>query len=249
VQSSAVRRMRGRHEIGVCRACTQFRQEDHLGNGVIGRRIERMLCSGAELELSDDHDGILDLPEERRSALLMRHGLFSMIQSSRSIFCPTAGCRRHRRHRPRPRGSAARQAEKRGDRAGRGRVSVSSRGRLDFVPRRASRPTFALRLVKAFAMGQVRLDAKAARGNRAAADQCARRFTNYLTFDRARPLHVFDANKITGQSIVRARGTRRGARRARWPIFTGSMWTMSSSPTMRASNRSPNHGRASLGLR
>jgi len=36
-----------------------------LGKGVIrGVESNGMLCSGAELELSDDHDGILDLPEE-----------------------------------------------------------------------------------------------------------------------------------------------------------------------------------------
>ncbi len=36
-----------------------------LGKGVI-RGVESggMLCSGAELELSDDHDGILDLPDD-----------------------------------------------------------------------------------------------------------------------------------------------------------------------------------------
>ena len=40
--------------------------------------------------------------------------------------------------------------------------------------------------------------------------------TNYLTFDRGRPLHVFDAKKIAGNLVVRRARRRRktaGARR------------------------------------
>ncbi len=61
-----------------------------LGKGVI-RGVESlgMLCSGMELQLSDDHDGILDLPADARSALVMWIMLRSAIPSSRSTLRPT----------------------------------------------------------------------------------------------------------------------------------------------------------------
>ncbi len=39
--------------------------------------------------------------------------------------------------------------------------------------------------------------------------------TNYLTFDRARPLHVFDAKKVAGDLAMRRARDGRGAAGAR----------------------------------
>ena len=57
-----------------------------LGKGVI-RGVESlgMLCSAAELELSNDHDGIIELPDDAPVGALMRNGPGSTIRSSRSI--------------------------------------------------------------------------------------------------------------------------------------------------------------------
>src|SRR5690606_7735860 len=66
-------------------------------------------------------------------------------------------------------------------------------------------PGFALRLVKGVSNGpspkwmQQRLMAIGLRPINALVD-----ITNYMTFDRARPLHVFDAKKVAGNLVVRA---------------------------------------------
>jgi len=168
----------GRHEIGVCRAWHHNSgQEDHPRKGVIrGVESNGMLCSGAELELSDDHDGILDLPEEAPVGAAYAAWAFLDDPVVEINLLPTGGCRRHRRHRPRPRGSALGKLKKRGDRAGRGEFPVSSRVR-SIRGESASRLSLcAAASSKAFAMAKSGVDAKAARGNRAAADQCARRY-------------------------------------------------------------------------
>ncbi len=72
-------------------------------------------------------------------------------------------------------------------------------------------PAFALRLIRGVSNGpapqwlQKRLAAIGLRPINALVD-----ITNYLSFDRARPLHVFDANKVRGDLVVRrARGGER----------------------------------------
>ncbi len=56
-----------------------------LGKGVIrGVESNGMLCSAAELQLSEDHDGIIDLPEGRRSGASMSIGSASRMPA-RSI--------------------------------------------------------------------------------------------------------------------------------------------------------------------
>ncbi len=73
-------------------------------------------------------------------------------------------------------------------------------------------PAFALRLVRGVKNGpspdwmQKRLKAIGLRPINALVD-----ITNYLTFDRGRPLHVFDAKKVAGGLVVRR--ARRMARR------------------------------------
>jgi phenylalanyl-tRNA synthetase beta chain len=76
---------------------------------------------------------------------------------------------------------------------------------LDFAPADAHlAPAFALRLVRGVKNGpspewmQKRLRAIGLRPINALVD-----ITNYVTFDRARPLHVFDARKVAGDLVVR----------------------------------------------
>ena len=62
-----------------------------LGRGVIrGVRSLGMLCSAAELELSEDHDGIIELPDDAPvvAALASNGAGLSVIRSSRSISRP-----------------------------------------------------------------------------------------------------------------------------------------------------------------
>lgn len=77
--------------------------------------------------------------------------------------------------------------------------------RLDFVPGEAHlAPLFALRLVRGVNNGpspdwlQDRLKSIGLRPINALVD-----ITNFLTFDRGRPLHVFDAKKVAGNLVVR----------------------------------------------
>ena len=78
-------------------------------------------------------------------------------------------------------------------------------------------PGFALRLVRGVKNGpspdwlQKRLTAIGLRPINALVD-----ITNFMTFDRGRPLHVFDADKVHGNLVVRrAQGGREPARARR----------------------------------
>jgi phenylalanyl-tRNA synthetase beta chain len=178
-----------------------------LGKGVI-RGIESlgMLCSGAELEISTDHDGIIELPADAPvgAAYVQWAGLDDPVidinlTPNRPDAMGVAGIARD---------LAA---------AGLGRlitpaiapiagqfpcpVAVS----LDFKAEDAHlAPAFALRLVRGLRNGpspdwlKQRLLSIGLRPINALVD-----ITNFLAFDRARPLHVFDANKISGAISVR----------------------------------------------
>jgi phenylalanyl-tRNA synthetase beta chain len=164
-----------------------------------------MLCSGFELQLSDDHDGILDLapdaPVGARYAEWARlddpvieinltpnrpdcagiHGIArdlaaaDMGKFKDAAIKPVAGAF------PCP-------------------VSVT----LDFGATPSLCRGFALRLVRGVRNGpspdwlQRRLSAIGLRPINALVD-----ITNYITYDRGRPLHVFDAAKVEGDLVVR----------------------------------------------
>src|SRR5215204_6668909 len=76
--------------------------------------------------------------------------------------------------------------------------------KLDFGSTPSLCPGFALRLVKGVKNGaspdwlQARLRAIGLRPINALVD-----ITNFITFDRARPLHVFDAAKVKGDLVIR----------------------------------------------
>jgi phenylalanyl-tRNA synthetase beta chain len=183
-----------------------------------------MLCSAAELELSEDHDGIIELPDDapvgmgyaeyaglgdpvidiaitpNRPDCLGIHGVARDLAAAglgalkdRSV-APVAGTF------PSP-------------------VKVS----FDFGDTQPLSPVFALRLVRGVKNGpspewmQQKLRAIGLRPINALVD-----ITNYLTFDRGRPLHVFDAGKVKGDLVVRRASELMPSLRPDWAMLSGS---------------------------
>ncbi|MPT21948.1 MAG: phenylalanine--tRNA ligase subunit beta [Starkeya sp.] len=174
-----------------------------LGIGSIrGVESRGMLCSAAELQLSEDHDGIIDLPDDapvgatyvdwiglddpvieiavtpNRADALGVHGIARDLAAAglgrlvEDAIAPVKGTY------PCP-------------------VSVT-------IAEDAPCPAFALRLVRGVKNGpspewlQAKLRAIGLRPINALVD-----VTNLLTFDQNRPLHVFDAAKVHGNLVVR----------------------------------------------
>ncbi|VTZ49426.1 Phenylalanine--tRNA ligase beta subunit [Methylocella tundrae] len=178
-----------------------------LSKGVIrGVESNGMLCSGEELGLSGEHDGIMELAE---GAPIGQHfaafaGLADPVIEINLL-----------PNRPDAMGveGIARDLSAAGLGRFKGRAITPIEDsfpcpvtpRLDLSPQDAHlAPAFALRLVRGVRNGaspawlQKRLAAIGLRPINALVD-----ITNYLSFDRARPLHVFDANKVRGHLAVR----------------------------------------------
>ncbi|MBV9290462.1 MAG: phenylalanine--tRNA ligase subunit beta, partial [Hyphomicrobiales bacterium] len=178
-----------------------------LAKGVIrGVESNGMLCSAMELELGDDHQGIIELPDDApvgiaysRWAGLDDPVIEIALTPNRSDATGVAGIARD---------LAA---------AGLGRLKTAppqpadglfecpTRVHLDFRPSEAHLcPAFVLRLVRGVRNRaspewmQKRLRAIGLRPISALVD-----ITNYVTFDRGRPLHVFDFAKVKGDLTVR----------------------------------------------
>src|ERR1700687_4374735 len=178
-----------------------------LAKGVIrGVESNGMLCSAAELELSNDHEGIIELPDDApvgvasaRWAGVADPVIDVAVTPNRPDATGVAGIARD---------LAA---------AGLGTLKTStpkhiegafhcpSGVHLDFAPSDADLcPAFALRLGRGVKNGaspewtQKRLRAIGLRPISALVD-----IPNYVTFDRARPLHVFDFAKVDGDLRVR----------------------------------------------
>ncbi len=178
-----------------------------LGKGVIrGVESNGMLVSEAELELSDDHDGIIELPADAPVgqpyapyAGLDDAVIEIAVTPNRADALGVAGIARD---------LAA---------AGLGKLKSAPvqpisgsfpcpvKVTLDFAGEdRKLCPAFALRLVRGVKNGpspdwlQARLRAVGLRPINALVD-----ITNFMTLDRNRPLHVFDAAKVTGNLTVR----------------------------------------------
>jgi phenylalanyl-tRNA synthetase beta chain len=178
-----------------------------LAKGVIrGVESNGMLCSAAELELSEDHDGIIELPDDApvgvpyaRFAGLDDPVIDVAVTPNRPDATGVAGIARDlaaaglgRVKTPAPKPHA-------------GAFDCPTRVRLDFAPAdKHLCPAFALRLVRGVTNGpspewmQKRLRAIGLRPISALVD-----ITNYITFDRGRPLHVFDFAKVAGDLTVR----------------------------------------------
>ena len=178
-----------------------------LGKGVIrGVESNGMLCSAAELQLSEDHDGIIDLPADAPvgESYAAYAGLGDAVieiavTPNRADALGVAGIARD--------------------------LAAAGLGTLKDVPvqpvagafpcpvdvkldfSQADRhlcPAFALRLVRGVKNGpspewmQAKLRAVGLRPINALVD-----ITNFMTLDRNRPLHVFDAAKVKGDLVVR----------------------------------------------
>src|SRR5436305_9381653 len=161
-----------------------------------------MLCSAAELQISDDHDGIMELPADApvgkpyaEWAALGDPVLEINLTPNRPDCTGVHGIARD--------------------------LSAADMGKFidpaikpvkgEFpcpvgvtVEDASLCPGFALRLVRGVNNGpspewlQKRLTAIGLRPINALVD-----ITNFMTYDRARPLHVFDARKVKGNLVVR----------------------------------------------
>ncbi|GJD48171.1 Phenylalanine--tRNA ligase beta subunit [Methylobacterium crusticola] len=178
-----------------------------LAVGVIrGVESRGMLCSGAELGLSDDHDGILDLPAD--APVGQPYAAYAGLDDPVIEINLTP-------NRPDCTGvlGIARDLAAAGIGTLRRGVlpPVRGEGPCPVAVTRALAPgddalcpLFALRLVRGVRNGpspewlRRRLAAIGLRPINALVD-----ITNYITFDRGRPLHVFDAAKVTGDLTVR----------------------------------------------
>jgi phenylalanyl-tRNA synthetase beta chain len=178
-----------------------------LAKGVIrGVESNGMLCSAAELELSDDHEGIIELAGDApvgvayaRFAGLDDPVIDVAVTPNRPDATGVAGIARDLAaaglgdlKTPPPKPLA-------------GAFDCPTRVHLDFASADQHLcPAFALRLVRGVTNGaspewmQKRLRAIGLRPISALVD-----ITNYITFDRGRPLHVFDFAKVKGDLAVR----------------------------------------------
>jgi len=178
-----------------------------LGKGVIrGVESNGMLCSAAELELGGDHNGIMDLPDSApvgvpyaRWAGLDDPVIDVALTPNRPDATGVAGIARDLD------AAGLGTLKTRAPRPVEGGFDCPTCVHLDFAPADAHLcPAFVLRLVCGVRNGpspewmQRRLRAIGLRPINALVD-----ITNYVTFDRARPLHVFDYAKVAGDLKVR----------------------------------------------
>ena len=177
-----------------------------LGVGTIrGVESRGMLLSEAELQLSDDHDGIIDLPDDAPvgESYAQWAGLGDPVievnlTPNRPDCTGVHGIARD---------LAAADMGKLIDTAIKpvsGAFPCPVSVKLDFGDTPPLCPAFALRLVRGVKNGpspawlQKRLTAIGLRPINALVD-----ITNFITYDRGRPLHVFDAAKVDGNLTVR----------------------------------------------
>jgi phenylalanyl-tRNA synthetase beta chain len=176
-----------------------------VGN-IRGVESRGMMCSEKELEISDSHDGIIDLPEDAPvgSSFASYYGIDDPVieinlTPNRPDCTSVYGIARDLA--ASGMGVLKTKAAPSLPIAGETPVSVI----LDFASEdKHLCPGFALRLVRGVKNGaspawmQKQLRAIGQRPINALVD-----ITNYLTFDQGRPLHVFDAAKVKGNLVIR----------------------------------------------
>ena len=164
-----------------------------------------MLCSAREMGLSEEHEGIIELPADApvgvpfAQVLGLNDPVVEIaVTPNRADCLGVSGVARDLAAAGLGELMAPRIKPVDGD-------FPSPIGvRLDFGDTPALCPAFALRVVKGVKNGpspqwlQDRLTAIGLRPINALVD-----ITNFMTFDRNRPLHVFDAGKVAGDLVVR----------------------------------------------
>src|SRR5438309_7255029 len=174
-----------------------------LGVGTIrGVESRGMLCSAAELQLSEDHDGIMELPADAPVGkgyaewAALGDPVFEInLTPNRQDCAGVHGIARDL--------SAADMGKFRdpGIKPVKGEFPCPVKVTVEDA---SLCPGFALRLVRGVKNGpspkwlQQRLSSIGLRPINALVD-----ITNFMTYDRARPLHVFDAAKVKGNLTVR----------------------------------------------
>ena len=161
-----------------------------------------MLCSAAELEISDDHNGIIELPADApvgksyaEWAGVSEPVIEINLTPNRPDCTGVNGIARDLGATP------IGDFKDRPPKPVKGTFSCPVKVTIE-APQLC--PAFGLRLVKGAKNGsspdwlQKRLTAIGLRPINALVD-----ITNFITFDRGRPLHVFDAAKVNGNLIVR----------------------------------------------
>jgi phenylalanyl-tRNA synthetase beta chain len=177
-----------------------------LGVGKIrGVESRGMLVSEFELQISDDHEGIIDLPADAPVGANYAHwaGLDDPVieinlTPNRGDCTAVSGIARDLAAADMGRLKSAPV------KAVEGRFPCPVNVSLEFGSTPSLCPAFALRLVRGVKNGpspawlQRRLTAIGLRPINALVD-----ITNFITYDRGRPLHVFDAAKVRGNLTVR----------------------------------------------
>jgi phenylalanyl-tRNA synthetase beta chain len=164
-----------------------------------------MLVSEFELQISDDHDGIIDLPADAPigASFAKYKGLDDPVLDinltpNRPDCTGVNGIARDLA------AADLGALKERAPKAIKGEFPCPVPVKLDFGETPPLCPAFALRLVRGVKNGpspewlQKRLKAIGLRPINALVD-----ITNFITFDRGRPLHVFDAAKVKGDLVVR----------------------------------------------
>ncbi|WP_029003630.1 phenylalanine--tRNA ligase subunit beta [Azorhizobium doebereinerae] len=164
-----------------------------------------MMCSARELGLSDEHEGIIELPADApvgapfADVLGLNDPVIEIaVTPNRADCLGVSGVARDL--------AAAGLGELMAPRIApvAGTFPAPLMATLDFGETPALCPAFALRVVRGVKNGpspewlQDKLRAIGLRPINALVD-----VTNFLTFDRNRPLHVFDLKKVTGNLVVR----------------------------------------------
>ncbi|OYY26627.1 MAG: phenylalanine--tRNA ligase subunit beta, partial [Azorhizobium sp. 35-67-15] len=164
-----------------------------------------MLCSAREMGLSEEHDGIMELPEDApvgvpfAQVLGLNDPVVEIaVTPNRADCLGVSGVARDL--------AAAGLGELLAPRIApvEGKFPAPVNVKLDFGETPALCPAFAVRVIRGVKNGpspdwmQEKLRAIGLRPINALVD-----VTNFLTFDRNRPLHVFDLKKVTGDLVVR----------------------------------------------
>lgn len=164
-----------------------------------------MMCSAREMGLSDEHDGIIELPADApigapfADVLGLNDPVIEIaVTPNRADCLGVSGVARDL--------AAAGLGELMAPRIApvEGKFPAPLKATLDFGDTPALSPAFALRVVRGVKNGpspewlQDKLRAIGLRPINALVD-----VTNFMTFDRNRPLHVFDLKKVTGDLVVR----------------------------------------------